>query len=477
MNYLYYNPDIEYSEKYSPSEKYPEYPFVKLTENNDVYSGIRNILINLGLDKDNLGKPNWNPLGEYISPGQTVLIKPNLVYHQNTAEDNMKRGMECLVTHPSVVRCIFDYVYIALKGKGTIIIADAPLQGCDYEKLLKNTGYSRLFDHLESLATSELIIRTADLREVVYYRENGVTIQKERTDIAYPGVRIDLETDSYFRDMLGKNKLRVMDYDGKDTVDHHTEKHNEYCVSSALLKADVVISIPKPKSHRIAGYTAALKNFIGSSARKEYLPHHRIGATDKGGDEFVPSHRLLKSINSWSNDRRNHYIKESNNRLEIFFDKIGRFTGKKLDKTEPERFRYGMWRGNDTIWRTILDLNRVVLYADQEGRMQDKPQRKILYVGDMIVCGDHEGPITPSYKKVGCILFSDNPVEFDRIVVKLMGYDWKEFPVLFNAVKDSRLFDSTKAIVVSSNCDLLCKNVDEIECSFDFALTKSWSEW
>ena len=100
-----------------------------------------------------------------------------------------------------------------------------------------------------------------------------------------------------------------------------------------------------------------------------------------------------------------------------------------------------MWFGNDTIWRTILDVNHIVYFADKSGIMREQQQRTILHVGDLIVCGDHAGPLNPSYKRVGGILFSDHPILFDFFVVKLMGYKWYKFPVLVNAIKDRKLME------------------------------------
>ena len=54
-------------------------------------------MIDLGLDADHIGSEQWNPLGEYVKPHDTVLIKPNLVKHINGSNC----GEECLYTHPS----------------------------------------------------------------------------------------------------------------------------------------------------------------------------------------------------------------------------------------------------------------------------------------------------------------------------------------------------------------------------------------
>ncbi|SFB14023.1 hypothetical protein SAMN05216587_11543 [Selenomonas ruminantium] len=51
---------------------------------------------------------------------------------------------------------------------------------------------------------------------------------------------------------------------------------------------------------------------------------------------------------------------------------------------EGEKYWNGSWYGNDTIWRTIADLNHILYYANKEGKLQEKRQRKVLIVADMI---------------------------------------------------------------------------------------------
>lgn len=487
--YFYFDEELDYPvvSPYHPVEIYPEYPFrgggagdaeVPISvESNRVYDSIRKLLIELHTDREHENTEDWNPLGPFIHEGQTVLIKPNLVNHRNPAEKDKRRGMDCLITHPSVVRCLFDYVYIALRGKGKIVIADAPIQGCNFEELLESTGYGSLFSFFQSKVTEELQVITADLRETVYRKEDNRAIQINRVNVEFPGCLVNIGDNSWHRSVKEKKRFRVTDYDGADTVHHHSEGRNEYMISRAVLDADVIISISKPKTHRIAGYTAALKNMIGANARKEYLPHHQIGAKENGGDEYTGNHILLKGINSLVNDKRNWAIKHRMHSLERLFNAIGRLSGRKLNKYEPERYRFGMWYGNDTIWRTILDVNRAVYYSDREGHICDSPQRMILNFGDMIVSGDHEGPLSPSYKHVGGILFAENSVVFDLIVVKLMGFNWRCFPVLRAALKDTWLTSGNAApesIVLRSNDDHFSAKIGDIGHTFFFAPTTGW---
>lgn len=52
------------------------------------------------------------------------------------------------------------------------------------------------------------------------------------------------------------------------------------------MEADVIINIPKPKCHRLAGMTAALKNMVGVIYDKNSLPHRKIGSVEEGGDAY-----------------------------------------------------------------------------------------------------------------------------------------------------------------------------------------------
>jgi len=479
-NYFIYNADSEYprTAPYDPEVSYPEYPFGHIegrkNEKNDVYRMIRELFYYNKMDIENYDSSEWNPLGGDISPGDTVLIKPNLVMHDNPAETDVQKKLDCLITHPSVTRCIFDYVYIALKGKGRIVIADAPVQDCRMDILLRQSGYGELLQYLMRFQSDQMRIEFADLRDTRLEREGGRQRQKERKNTKYRGKVVDLKNCSEFADLKMEHKFRITNYSAQDTVRHHSKGKNEYCVSEALLQADVVINLPKPKTHRIAGYTAALKNMIGINTRKEYLPHHRKGPKDKLGDEYLGSHRAWKWLNSTGNDIKNWALKYQINTFSDFMNCVCRLTGKKLDKLEKNRRKFGMWYGNDTIWRTILDVNKIVYFCDKRGHICAARQRKVLHIGDMIVCGDHEGPMRPSYKKVGGILFSDDPVEFDYCVVKLMGFDYMKTPTLLNAMKCSTLIRKADGIRLHSNYIEFDKKVDEIDFNFGFKPSIGW---
>ena len=59
----------------------------------------------------------------------------------------------------------------------------------------------------------------------------------------------------------------------------------------------------------------------------------------------------------------------------------------------------GSWYGNDTLWRCIVDLNKVLFYSNKKGVMQKTRQRKYLTIVDAIIAGEKEGPLEPTPKR------------------------------------------------------------------------------
>lgn len=123
-------------------------------------------------------------------------------------------------------------------------------------------------------------------------------------------------------------------------------------------------------------------------------------------------------------------------------------------KMTDNKYDEGSWYGNHTISRTICDLNKIVFFADKEGNMKSVKQRKMFIVGDMIISGEKEGPVTPSPKDVGIIVMGDNPLLFDETVATIMGFDIKRIPT-FITVKQYdgkyKILDSEQVCQVISN--------------------------
>ncbi len=97
----------------------------------------------------------------------------------------------------------------------------------------------------------------------------------------------------------------------------------------------------------------------------------------------------------------------------------------------------GAWSGNDTIWRMILDLNRIFLYAGEDGNLRDAPCRNVFYVVDGIVIGDRNGPMDPDELKAGLIVTGDNALTTDLSILKYLGVEYNKIP-LYKYAMDNR---------------------------------------
>jgi uncharacterized protein (DUF362 family) len=434
---VYEYPTVEYF--YSPHVNYPEYPFASDTiskEKNDIYDMIRASLYGLGLDKGRFGSKDWNPLGCYVQQGSRILLKPNFVTHKNHIG-----GLDCTVTHPSIIRCIIDYCVIA-KAK-VIEIGDAPIQNCDFDKLMNIHGYNRLFSFLRG---QNINFSINDFRKTISEIPiKGTLLQRKNLNIDdSKTIEFDLKNLSHFNDISGNHQYRIANYYDAALNARHNDKHHKYLVTRSVFDADLIINLPKPKTHRFAGLTGAQKNFIGICSDKEYLPHYRVGTPNTGGDESNCQIRLANIV-SMLNQQRCKYIEKRSLGMQLLYrffmaavKEIQRIIG------EKQQFTVGQWHGNDTIWRTILDLNLILLYGNRDGRINlESPIRNILTIGDLIIAGEKSGPLEPSPKPLGIILVSDNCAVFDLVFCNITGFDYNIIPSIKNSIHNPLLTKAT----------------------------------
>ena len=426
-----YNSDATYPSEppFHPSEAYPEYPFGELSEDtNWVYSMVRDFFRLHGLDSENYGMPHWNPLRDLIHPGDTVLIKPNLVKHNN----DFGYDVRSVFTHGSVIRAVLDYVYIALNHTGVIIIGDAPLQSCNFSLLCQINGLDKIKAFYD---TKELSFDLVDFRlERAITTSKGWIINKSKEVGDTRGYTVvDWGQESMLMPISdGFNRYRVTNYDPSLMSKHHNQEKNEYIIANSVVYSDVVINLPKMKTHRKAGLTAALKNLVGINGHKDWLPHHRTGSIEEGGDEYQHKNfmkRLSVSLTE-REDVTEHLMKKITLRITRgVIRKTARLTAK-------DWYFEGSWYGNDTIWRTVLDLNRTLFYLNQDGQIQDTIQRRLLTLVDGIIAGEEEGPLEPTPKKCGLLIGGENPVAVDVVIARLMGFDYRKIPLIRESFGD-----------------------------------------
>ncbi|MGC1484827.1 MAG: DUF362 domain-containing protein, partial [Candidatus Acidiferrum sp.] len=148
---------------FHPACAFPELGRAGIQEvdpSNAVYGAVRDLFALLRLDEENFGTQNWNPLGTYIRPGDKVLIKPNFVLH----EFGVQKGAHCLTTHGSIIRAVLDYAHLAAGPEGAIVIADAPLQGADFEKIVSQSGMREVQEFYKERVRCD--VEVIDLRQL-----------------------------------------------------------------------------------------------------------------------------------------------------------------------------------------------------------------------------------------------------------------------------------------------------------------------
>ena len=459
---------------FRPSEKYPEYPFEEIAEeSNYAYELFREALVLGEYDRNNYGTDHWNPLKDFVHPGDTVLIKPNLVMDHNPTGD----GVECLFTQPGLIAAAIDYVIIAFQKKpGKIVVGDAPMQECNFEKLIQESGLDILIEFYKKKGYEIQLVDFRGLKSKIIHG-----IHHSDTGFKTNGTIIDLGADSEFSSCSSEElkRLRITNYNPALLNQHHNTLKNEYFVSNYMLSADVVINMPKPKTHRKAGITGALKNMVGINVRKEFLPHHTLGAKDgKIGDEYKRT-SINKALSSFFKDKKNSAMSSKHYVWAYLLKNISRvffYTGMAVGK---DCFSEGSWYGNETISRTICDLNKILMYADKNGIMRPEMQRKIFIIGDMIVSGEKEGPVEPSKKDVGMIVIGENPVLFDECLASIMGVNPSDIPTIRQAKsvgKPYQLIKSGEGIIISNRGVWNKKHPSEIksEDSLMYIPTSGW---
>ncbi|MGD0730951.1 MAG: DUF362 domain-containing protein [Terracidiphilus sp.] len=471
---VYHDPKLlDYSVRapFSPSTAYPEYLFHDSGMNgaNSPYQAVREFLHLAGFDSANYGRAEWNPWGELIRPGNKVVIKPNFVLHEN----NNAGSIESLVTHGSLIRAVVDYVLIALKGQGSVVIGDAPLQSCRFDVLRRLAGLDEVMAYYTKHASVPVSLVDFRCEYAVTAAGRGLIVKVERSEGEPSGYRtVDFAQRSMLAPVSEKyERFRVTNYDPKLMSQHHNREKHEYLVSGSVLNADVVISIPKMKTHAKAGVTGALKNCVGINGHKDWLPHHTKGPATGGGDEYAhPS--ILKSAQVTVVETKDVV----GSRVAKEFLGLTSFllhgAGRRLSK---DPYFEGSWYGNDTIWRTVLDLNRALVYADNEGILRDTPQRRTFFLIDGIIAGEGEGPLHPDPKPAGLLIGAYDAPVADLAMARLMGFDYRRIPSVREAFKiqDLPLVEcAPEDVEILSNSEDLSR-VRFTEPGFDFAFRPS----
>ncbi len=397
----------------------------------------------------------WHDLG---ASAEQVLFKPNLINHRHLTGGDY----EAVVTQPEVLELAWRTAdALALDGKR--VVADAPQGDANFAQILASTGLDRW--------QRGRGVQVVDLRTVRY--EGTPEMVTDRVPL--PGdpagaVRVNLGSHSAFSDVEGRRYYGA-DYDIDYTNRHHTGDTQEYLFSGTALNSGIVVNLPKMKTHKKSGVTLSMKNLVGLNCDKNLLPHYSLGTPRDGGDAYMAS-TAQQRFEAGLLARLKPRLARSRtaSRVAGFLKPAARSV---LGDT-LEVVRSGNWWGNDTIWRMILDLNRILLYARPDGTVASTPQRRTVSLIDGIVAGEGKGPEAPDRLDAGVVIAGTDFVAVDIAAATFMGLDYHRIPHLAHALDDHSLpltSVDVERITIESNVPAWESNLWEIDPVSMFSFT------
>ncbi len=395
---------------------------------NVAQTAVRHLLQLWGLDPEHFGTPSWNPFGDLVGPGARITLKPNWVLHYNQSG----ASLDCLITHPSVIEAVAQYA--ALNRPSLITIGDAPLQGCDFASLMKSCGMDAITRNIEQ--KFGVPCRVVDFRRTVL---EGGTIGGHREEGRRPEsdyVLFNLAERSLLEPLAWESgQFRVTMYNPDYLNRTHTRGRHQYLVAREVIDTDLVVNLPKLKTHMKAGITGALKNLVGINGNKEYLPHHRKGGSGDGGDCYEGS--------SWFKANAENMYDMANRSDSGTVQTVAAQSARVLIKAAKimgdDVNLEGAWYGNDTVWRMCLDLQRILRYGRLDGSLASEPQRKVVSVTDAIIGGEGEGPLRNTPIPSGFLTASLSPAAAEWVHARLMGFDPERVPLVREAFSSFEL--------------------------------------
>jgi uncharacterized protein (DUF362 family) len=362
---------------------------------------------------------------DFVRPGDRVLLKPNFIRESHSHRPDQ---WEQIITHGSLIAAVAEGVAGALEGRGTVTIADGPQTDSDFAGICERTQIPQLRERFVRQFPG-VTLEVLDLRSEIWRSVNGVIVDRHTLSGDPRGYTlVNLAEQSWFRDKSGR--FYGADYDSQFTAQHHSNGNHEYLICRSAMDADVFINLPKLKTHMKSGVTLSLKNLVGINGNKNYLPHFVIGTPDEGGDEFPRSDAATK-LQSRAITAFKVVAKRTGAATKLWAP-LAKRVGAKVFGDTTTVVRSGNWYGNDTTWRMVLDLNRILFSYDGQGQPRQKPLRYFSII-DGIIAGEGDGPSENDPKPCGLLIAGANPVATDYVTATIMGLDWQKIPMIREA--------------------------------------------
>jgi uncharacterized protein (DUF362 family) len=335
-----------------------------------------------------------------------------------------------VITHPAVISAVLHKTLECLAGAGRIVVADGPDTEASFADLIRHYPVEEWHAAAQREGISFEVI---DLREHEWRLQDDIIVERRELPgdpLGKTEVSLNGEASEFWGHSKSKRGYYGADYDRRETNRAHDGYHNRYSVARTVLEADVFINLPKLKTHRKAGITACLKNLVGINTYKNYLPHHSEGGPREGGDQFPLDSTRARIEGPLMGVLKQNVLRSP--RIARLLSPLNP-AGKLVFGETREVVRSGNWHGNDTIWRMILDLNKVLYYANPDGTLRDGGlvnAKRYIGVVDAILAGEGHGPLAPEPVEMGYLFCGTNPVAIDAVCAQFMGFDPNKIPTI-----------------------------------------------
>jgi uncharacterized protein (DUF362 family) len=357
-----------------------------------------------------------NPLRALVAEGETIIVKPNMVRHFNP-----NGSLDAMITSPLVCQVLIELAADAVGSTGRVLVADSPQNDCDFGRLLEESGWQETLACIRRKTACD--VKVLDMRPERVSMRNGVIVS--RTDLSGDPLGeelIDVGNNSAFIGSgIDARRLRGSDYDPSVTRSSHVDGSHTYSICRSFLKADLLIVVPKVKTHKKVGLSLAMKNLVGIVGEKNRLPHHTAGFPGNGGDEY-PRPDAWPRLRQWSIERARPILAAGKGIA--FFRGLRRIESAVLPEIVE---RSGNWWGNDTAWRMVVDLVSIL----RKRRKDVGLPTLFLYEG--LVAGENAGPLAPDPLQLGLLAASVDPVMGDWAIAREIGVDPLRIPLLREA--------------------------------------------
>lgn len=388
--------------------------------------------------------------------GKSVLLKPNWVRHELKESDYL-----CLRTNDNLLLCILEEVLMLSPSR--VLVADAPVQGCVWDRMITKD----FLEEIKKLSDQYGIhVAVKDFRRTITDVKQGIVSRDLHPMSDY--LLFDLGEKSFLEPITTPdNKFRVTCYDPDRMAEVHHKGMHKYCIAKDVFDYDIIITIPKLKTHRMAGMTNALKLLVGINGDKDYLPHHRIGSIKEGGDNYKDK-SLLRKLSNFFTDAGNRH---RGTRLSWLFGLIG---SKLWQYSHPDTatMKNAGWYGNDTIWRTVMDINTIALFGDKDGNIHETQQRHLFSIMDGIIGGQGDGPLHPEPSALGVIAMANNPYLMDVMAGELYHLNYKRIPLL----REARGFIKESEYTIAFNSKHILLD-DVAKYGIDISMSPGWVDY